>query len=168
MAIIATSLNEIVSTGASATQTSTMSATLTVTPSPLTTAFEPPSYCTQSYLSNCQTGVVSGALPCFVSVYPLGVCDSNGQSCYPPIPDGLDNSHIYSPGLACPTGWSTAWQEVRTPGDDEETTAHCCPTYVPTLLVYGLFPWCGDPAQLNLRASQGLDRDDVRHILDMV
>lgn len=126
-----TSLQTIVSTGASATQTSTLATTLTITPNPLTTAFEPPSYCTQSYLSNCQTDAVSGTLPCFVSVYPEGVCDSNGQSCYPPVPGVLDNTYLYSPGLSCPSGWSTAWKEIRTPtGDDEETTAHCCPTCV--------------------------------------
>lgn len=133
MAITVTSLQTIVSTGASATQTSTLATTLTITPNPLTTAFQPPSYCTQSYLSNCQTDAVSGTLPCFVSVYPEGVCDSNGQSCYPPVPGVLDNNYLYSPGLSCPSGWSTAWKEVRTPtGEDEETTAHCCPTCVLT------------------------------------
>ncbi|KAG8166092.1 hypothetical protein KVR01_004644 [Diaporthe batatas] len=65
MAITVTSLRTIVSTGASATQTTTVATTLTITPNPLTTAFEPPPYCTQSYLSNCQTDVVSGTYPCF-------------------------------------------------------------------------------------------------------
>ncbi|KAJ0114238.1 hypothetical protein J7T55_010625 [Diaporthe amygdali] len=143
MAITVTSLQTIVSTGASATQTSTLATTLTITPNPLTTAFEPPSYCTQSYLSNCQTDAVSGTLPCFVSVYPEGVCDSNGQSCYPPVPGVLDNTYLYSPGLSCPSGWSTAWKEVRTPtGEDEETTAHCCPTGL-TVTTYGIYStWC--------------------------
>ncbi|KAI3392954.1 hypothetical protein diail_4941 [Diaporthe ilicicola] len=143
MAITVTSLQTIVSTGASATQTSTLATTLTITPNPLTTAFEPPSYCTQSYLSNCQTDAVSGTLPCFVSIYPEGVCDSNGQSCYPPIPGNLDNTYLYSPGLSCPSGWSTAWEEVRTPtGEDEETTAHCCPTGL-TVTTYGIYStWC--------------------------
>lgn len=131
MAITITSLGKIVLTGASTTQTSTMSTTLTITPNPLTTAFEPPSFCTRSYLSNCQTDAVSGTLPCYVSVYPQAVCDSNGQSCYPPIPGALDNTYLYSPGLSCPSGWTTVLEEVRTPtGEDEETTAHCCPTYV--------------------------------------
>jgi hypothetical protein len=135
MAITVTSLRTIVSTGASATQTSTLATTLTITPNPLTTAFEPPPYCAQSYLSNCQTDAISGTLPCFVSVYPEGVCDSNGQSCYPPVPGILDNTYLYSPGLSCPSGWSTAWKEVRTPtGHDEETTAHCCPTCVPSYI----------------------------------
>lgn len=142
MAITVTSLQTIVSTAASATQTSTLTSTLTITPNPLTTAFEPPSYCTQSYLSNCQTDAVSGTLPCFVSIYPQAVCDSNGQACYPPIPGALDNSYIYSPGLSCPSGWSTAWKEVRTPGADEETTAHCCPTGL-TVTTYGIYStWC--------------------------
>lgn len=143
MAITVTSYQTIVSTGASATQTSTLATTLTITPNPLTTAFEPPSYCTNSYLSNCQTDAVSGTLPCFVSVYPEGVCDSNGQSCYPPVPGVLDNTYLYSPGLSCPSGWSTAWKEVRTPsGEDEETTAHCCPTGL-TVTTYGIYStWC--------------------------
>ncbi|KUI66772.1 hypothetical protein VM1G_01898 [Cytospora mali] len=143
MAITVTSLNKIVSTGASTTGTSTLTSTMTITPNPLTTAFEPPSYCTQSYLSNCQTDAVSGTLPCFVSVYPEAVCDSNGQSCYPPIPGALDNTYLYSPGLSCPSGWTTAWEEVRTPtGEDEETTAHCCPTGL-TVTTYGIYStWC--------------------------
>lgn len=141
MAITVTSLRTIVSTEASATQTSTLATTLTITPNPLTTAFEPPSYCTQSYLSNCQTDAVSGTLPCFVSIYPEGVCDSNGQSCYPPVPGVLDNTYLYSPGLSCPNGWSTAWKEIRTPGgQNEETTAHCCPTCVLTLSFMNMFP----------------------------
>ncbi|POS77681.1 hypothetical protein DHEL01_v203936 [Diaporthe helianthi] len=63
MAITVTSLQTIVSTGASATQTSTLATTLTITPNPLTTAFEPPPHCTQSYLSNCQTDAISGTYP---------------------------------------------------------------------------------------------------------
>ncbi|ROW00308.1 hypothetical protein VMCG_07279 [Cytospora schulzeri] len=143
MAITVTSLQAIVSTGASATYTSTMTSTHTITPNPLTTTFEPPSYCTQSYLSNCQTDTVSGTLPCFVSIYPQAVCDSNGQDCYPPVPGALDNSYIYSPGLVCPSGWSTVWKEVRTPsGADEETTAHCCPSGL-TVTTYGIYStWC--------------------------
>lgn len=131
MPITLTSTNIIVSSDTSTTQTQTYATTRTITPNPLTTVFEPPSYCTQSYLSNCQTDAVSGTLPCYVSLYPEGVCDSNGQSCYPAVPGALDNTYLYSPGLACPTGWTTAWQEVRTPsGEDEETTAHCCPSCV--------------------------------------
>lgn len=168
MAITVTSLQTIVSTAASATQTSTLTSTLTITPNPLTTAFEPPSYCTQSYLSNCQTDAVSGTLPCFVSIYPQAVCDSNGQACYPPIPGALDNSYIYSPGLSCPSGWSTAWKEVRTPGADEETTAHCCPTYVLPTYLYTNCLLCNWAAILSPLISQRLDRDDVRYILDMV
>lgn len=133
MPITLTSTDIIVSSDASATQTHTYTTTRTITPNPLTTVFEPPSYCTQSYLSNCQTDAVSGTLPCYVSLYPEGVCDSSGQSCYPAVPGALANTYLYSPGLACPTGWTTAWQEVRTPsGEDEETTAHCCPSCVYT------------------------------------
>lgn len=170
MAITVTSLQTIVSTAVSITQTSTLTTTQTITPNPLTTAFEPPSYCTQSYLSKCQTDAVSGTLPCYVSVYPEGVCDSNGQSCYPPIPGALENTYLYSPGLSCPSGWTTAWEEVRTPsGEDEETTAHCCPTYVLTLpnsvLPKNLLCWA---TLLNPLVSQRPDGDDVRHILNLV
>lgn len=132
MPLTLTSTNVIVASADSAIVTSTVITTLTITPNPLTTVWEPPSYCKQSYLSNCQTDTVSGTLPCFVSLYPQGVCDSNGQSCYPANPGALGNTYLYSPGIACPTGWTTASAGVLSPlgGQDDETTAHCCPSCV--------------------------------------
>lgn len=90
---------------------------------PLTTTFVPPSTCiSDTYLasSGCTAGECAGLW------MNLGPGPQYTGAC---LPSGYSPYSYYSPGV-CPLGYSIAYSSVGS-GDDPETFATCCPSYVP-------------------------------------
>jgi hypothetical protein len=112
---------------------------------PLTTTFTPSPACTVAVAacSTCNSGWRAQ------SCYSANVM-SDDRSCWPPRSAGAYERPVpvmgwgvYSPGLVCPSGYSTAcsWDGAKETGDFEflfkpdasETAIGCCPTYVARL-----------------------------------
>jgi hypothetical protein len=100
---------------------------------PLTTTFVPPSTCiSDTYLasSGCTAGECDGLW------MNLGPGPQSTGAC---LPSGWSPYSYYSPGI-CPSGYSIAYSSVGS-GDDPETFATCCPSYVPFSRIACLIVW---------------------------
>lgn len=125
---------------------------------PLTTTFTPPPACTIA-VANCNTCKVGWLAQTCFSSNSLFQNASDESTCWPPVtitptPGNLSSYGFYSPGLICPSGYSTACAAAGTAKTAvtglangtgfafqydllaNETAVGCCPTYV----FYFLFP----------------------------
>ncbi|OTB16296.1 hypothetical protein K445DRAFT_21933 [Daldinia sp. EC12] len=97
---------------------------------PLTTVFVPPAECTSFYLNTCY-----GTTECIIDIWPEYLCTKSGDhyfSCYPSYESGHART-MYSPGLPCPQGMTTAASAISPAG------VWCCPM---GLTWASSPPWC--------------------------
>lgn len=110
---------------------------------PLTTAFSFPEECSMGFYRDSTT--VGDSLYQSCSAYTTEqMCESSKKpSCYPKITADSDlkgGGYFFSPGLACPSSWVTAFTVTSGPGGKlasavdmetllpSETVAVCCPS----------------------------------------